>query len=98
MSVDTYFCKTLLQMMQRDVTKLGIKVDGKPLNLFSGHGAWTYKLGKRDYEFHGPKDYYWANKGANAYDARYHGWTGYLRMHQPDDYARLEALGTTEET
>lgn len=40
--------------------------------------GWTYKVGKTQWEFHGPGNFYWFGKAANAYDARYQGWMAWL--------------------
>jgi len=41
--------------------------------------AWTWHAGRGHWEFHGPDKFYWHGRAANAYHARYQGWTAWLR-------------------
>lgn len=33
--------------------------------------AWVWHNGRDHWEFHGPQDYYWHGRAANAFEARY---------------------------
>jgi hypothetical protein len=37
--------------------------------------------GRDHWEFHGPNNFYWRGRAANAYDARFHGWIAWLAQH-----------------
>jgi hypothetical protein len=40
--------------------------------------AWTHKDGRCQWEFFGPRDFYWYGYATSAADARRQGWTAWL--------------------
>ena len=64
------FCRQMLSSIVEDVKAAGYKIN---------KDAWVWKVGKYQYEFHGPDGYYDGTISAdNAYDARYQGWSTFL--------------------
>ena len=41
--------------------------------------AWVWHAGRDLWEFHGPEEFWWYGGASNAYDARYQGWSAWLR-------------------
>lgn len=69
MNVDVTFSRELLQQTMKAVRAAKIQ------NLRS---AWVWKAGRDHWEFHFG-DFFWHGSASNAYDARAHGWSAYLR-------------------
>lgn len=40
---------------------------------------WTYKLGRDQWEFHGPNSFYWHGRAFSGWEARQKGWEAWLR-------------------
>lgn len=93
-SINTAFTNTYLAIMQRDFARVGVMIDGRPINLRAGHGAWTYHVDRNHWEFHGPDEFYWHGRADNAADARAHGWNAWLREKRPAEFETLDGLGT----
>lgn len=80
-SLDVAFCRALLAQVMPDV-----KANTTPAQR---KAAWVYgyRVSGRQagsWEFHGPDDFYWHGAAANAYDARYHGWSAWLAKYHPE--------------
>lgn len=70
-AINNAFCRSML----REATAL-VRANFPNVKL---REAWTYKFKVGHWEFHGPDGFYWHGSADNAYDARYHGWTAWLR-------------------
>lgn len=68
--VNVDICRSLLSEIHKEVKAFNAKINLKK-------DAWVYSFG-RTWEFHGPDEFYWHGRAANAYDARYKGWSAYL--------------------
>jgi hypothetical protein len=40
--------------------------------------AWVHTSDRKLWEFHGPDGFYWWGRAADAYDARFKGWSAWL--------------------
>lgn len=76
MDVNTVFSRLLLSALMKDVRKVTTPAERK--------GAWVYKHIRDHWEFQGPKGFYWNGSATNAYEARYKGWSAWMRKHHPD--------------
>jgi hypothetical protein len=92
-NLNRVFTHTYLTILQRDFARVGVKVDGKPINLRAGHDAWTTNVGRDHWEFHGPENFYWHGRADNANDARAKGWNAWLKKERPAEFEKLDALG-----
>lgn len=92
-NVNTAFTNTYLAILQRDFARVGVKIDGRPVNLRAGHGAWTSHVGRDHWEFHGPDGFYWHGRADNAIDARAKGWSAWLQKERPAEFEKLDAIG-----
>ena len=72
MNLDLIFSRALLSQAHADVKK-----HFPAVNLM--RDAWVYHYGREIWEFHGPGGFYDNVKASNAYEARYKGWTAYLK-------------------
>jgi hypothetical protein len=64
------FARLILSSIVGDVKEAGYKIN---------KDAWVWKVGKYQYEFHGPDGYYnGLITATNAYEARYEGWMTFL--------------------
>ena len=75
---NTAFCRTKLSMIMPDVKAHTTAEQRK--------AVWVYKTGRQEWEFHGPGDFYWYGTADNASDARYRGWSAWLRKQGVKDY------------
>ena len=48
--------------------------------------AWVWHFHRDHWEFHGPDGFYWHGSADNAYDARAHGWSAWLRKEGAEGY------------
>lgn len=71
-NVDIAFCRSLLSMAHESV-----KLHYPEINLVKD--AWVYHFIRDHWEFHGPDKFYWDGSASNAYEARYKGWTAWLK-------------------
>ncbi len=71
MSLDTDFCRALLALAHASVRRHFPRVHLRK-------DAWVWNAGRDHWEFHGPEDFYWHGRAANAFDARYKGWMAWL--------------------
>lgn len=73
MDIDVAFSRELLKQIAPQVKAVdsSINVWGKP--------AWVYQHMKDHWEFHF-NDFYWHGSAANAFDARYKGWSAWLEV------------------
>jgi hypothetical protein len=71
MNIDVAFCRALLREAHAIV-----RVCAPWINL--RRDAWVWHAGRGHWEFHGPDNFYWHGRSANAYDARYKGWMAWL--------------------
>lgn len=79
-ALDVAFCRHLLASIHKDV-----KAARPNVNLRKD--AWVAGPMFRDhYEFHGPGDFFWDGRAANAYEARYKGWAAWLRKQGVEGY------------
>jgi len=79
-SLDVVFCRHMLASVHRDV-----KAARPAVNLRKD--AWVWGPAFRDnWEFHGPGEFYWYGRAANAFDARAKGWSAWLRKEGVDGY------------
>lgn len=69
--INITFCRSLLSGIMPDVQKHTTVSERK--------NSWTYQFNRDHWEFHGPNKFYWHGSADNAYDARYKGWSAYLR-------------------
>lgn len=76
------FCRTLLRVVMDDIKKVTSAQERKD--------AWVWKLGRGQWEFHGPDGFYWYGNADNTYDARATGWQKWWDRLE-DDAARMKA-------
>ena len=74
--INQAFCRSLLSMIMPEVKKVTTAAERK--------AVWVYRYPRDHWEFHGPNDFYWYGSAGNAWDARYHGWSAWLRKHHPE--------------
>lgn len=77
MSIDAIFCRRMLSNMQCEPN---FRRSGKRLM----KDAWVWNAGHGRWEFHGPDGFYWHGRAANAYDARWKGWSAWLDKTYPE--------------
>ena len=75
--IDVVFCRRLLSNLRADPD---FRATGKRLY----KDAWVWSFGRDQWEFHGPGKFHWNGRAANAYDARFKGWSMWLdRQKEP---------------
>lgn len=70
-SVDTMFTRALL----REAVKL-VRLHYPEIKLRESYVMQPFR---GHWEFHGPEKFYWHGRAHDAYEARYKGWTAWLR-------------------
>lgn len=70
LDINVSFTQSMLRQIIPDVRK---HVTGVRLR-----DAWVWNAGRDHWEFH-YKSFYWHGNADNAYEARYKGWSAYLR-------------------
>ncbi len=75
--INVTFCRRLLSQVAVDVAKAGYKIN-KDASVIESSGYWF---------FEGPEDFYFECDADNAYDARYKGWTAFLKKKGVEGYA-----------
>jgi hypothetical protein len=70
-NIDTTFCRHLLGELRAEPT---FRASGKRLL----KDAWVWHAGRGHWEFHGPDKFYWHGHAANAYEARFKGWSAWI--------------------
>jgi len=79
--------------LQRAFTRAGVMVDGRPINLRSGHGTMaTNPRGGVIWEFHGPAKFKWRGRADNVLDARVKGWEAWLQQKRPTEFDKIGAM------
>ena len=73
--IDVVFCRHLLAQLKPALRAARVRMfrDG-----------WVYGYGHDHWEFHGPHNFYWNGRAANAYDARFKGWSAWLEKFHPE--------------
>jgi hypothetical protein len=79
-TIDVLFSRRLLSEMQADPR---FRSSGKRLM----KDAWVWCAGRSHWEFHGPEQFYWHGNAANAYEARYKGWSAWIDKQHPEQTA-----------
>jgi hypothetical protein len=77
------FCRLLLQQVKPDIEK--------HTTVEERQAAWVYDTGRKHHEFHGPDNFYWHGHACCAWEAKYQGWTAYLKHIGAEDYTIGEA-------
>jgi hypothetical protein len=85
--IDVAFCRSLLAQIAPEV-----KAIRPSINVWFGKDAWVIATGRQGWEFHGPDGFFWQGRAANAYDARYKGWSGWLAAQQRASGSSEEAI------
>ncbi len=69
-TIETAFTRALLREIAPDV-----KAQGKSVR----KDGWVWHAGRGHWEFHGPDDFYWHGRAGDGYEARYKGWSAWLK-------------------
>jgi hypothetical protein len=71
-NINVAFCRQLCVLIAPQV-RAAVKAKG-----LKSKDAWVYKVGPGHWEFHFG-EFYWHGSADNAFDARYNGWSAWMR-------------------